>query len=106
MNPNPYLAVAVPYPLKHRPQWPIGAAVGKTLVSSALIDRVVAGLKRRLVETPVGFKWFSPGLLDGGFCFGGEESALFVGVLDHQVKDLHQELNGLKVEIGTRQKSF
>ncbi len=75
MNPNHYLAVAIHYLLTHRPQWPASAAVGKTLVSSALIDRVVVGLRRRLVETPVGFKWFSPGLLDGGCCFGGEESA-------------------------------
>lgn len=75
MNPNHYLAVAIHYLLAHRPQWPATAAVGKTLVSSALIDRVVAGLDRRLVEVPVGFKWFSQGLLDGGFCFGGEESA-------------------------------
>ncbi len=75
MNPNHYLAVAIHYLLTHRPQWPLTAAVGKTLVSSALIDRVVAGLARRLVEVPVGFKWFSAGLLDGGFCFGGEESA-------------------------------
>ncbi|HUX24914.1 MAG TPA: phosphoglucomutase (alpha-D-glucose-1,6-bisphosphate-dependent) [Burkholderiales bacterium] len=75
MNPNHYLAVAIHYLLTHRAQWPASAAVGKTLVSSALIDRVVAGLKRRLVETPVGFKWFSAGLLDGSFCFGGEESA-------------------------------
>ncbi|MGP1678421.1 MAG: phosphoglucomutase, alpha-D-glucose phosphate-specific, partial [Burkholderiales bacterium] len=70
-----YLAVAIHYLLMHRPQWPETAAVGKTLVSSALIDRVVAGLGRRLVEVPVGFKWFSAGLLDGSFCFGGEESA-------------------------------
>ncbi|MBE0612502.1 MAG: alpha-D-glucose phosphate-specific phosphoglucomutase [Burkholderiales bacterium] len=75
MNPNHYLAVAIHYLLTHRPQWPATAAVGKTLVSSALIDRVVAGLDRRLIETPVGFKWFSPGLLEGSFCFGGEESA-------------------------------
>ena len=75
MNPNHYLAVAIHYLLTHRPQWPATAAIGKTLVSSALIDRVVAGLDRRLVETPVGFKWFSPGLLEGSFCFGGEESA-------------------------------
>ncbi len=75
INPNHYLAVAIHYLLTHRPQWPATAAVGKTLVSSALIDRVVAGLKRRLVEVPVGFKWFSAGLLDGSFCFGGEESA-------------------------------
>jgi len=75
MNPNHYLAVAIHYLLTHRPQWPAAAAVGKTLVSSALIDRVVAGLARRLMEVPVGFKWFSGGLLDGGLCFGGEESA-------------------------------
>ena len=75
MNPNHYLAVAIHYLLTHRPQWPATAAVGKTLVSSALIDRVVAGLGRRLIEAPVGFKWFSQGLLDGGICFGGEESA-------------------------------
>jgi phosphoglucomutase len=75
MNPNHYLAVAIAYLLAHRPDWPTGAAVGKTLVSSAMIDRVVAGLGRRLVEVPVGFKWFSAGLLDGSFCFGGEESA-------------------------------
>ena len=75
MNPNHYLAVAIHYLLTHRPQWPEAAAVGKTLVSSALIDRVVAGLGRRMVEVPVGFKWFSAGLLEGSFCFGGEESA-------------------------------
>jgi phosphoglucomutase len=75
MNPNHYLAVAIDYLLTHRPQWPVGAAVGKTLVSSAMIDRVVAGLGRTMVEVPVGFKWFSQGLLEGGFCFGGEESA-------------------------------
>ena len=75
MNPNHYLAVAINYLLTHRPQWPATAAVGKTLVSSGLIDRVVAGLGRRLLEVPVGFKWFSGGLLDGSICFGGEESA-------------------------------
>lgn len=75
MNPNHFLAVAIHYLLTHRPQWAEAAAVGKTLVSSALIDRVVAGLGRRLIEVPVGFKWFSAGLANGMFCFGGEESA-------------------------------
>ncbi len=75
MNPNHYLAVAIRYLLTHRPQWPAQAAVGKTLVSSSLIDRVVSDLGRRLREVPVGFKWFVPGLLDGSCCFGGEESA-------------------------------
>ena len=75
MNPNHYLAVAIRYLLGHRPQWPAAAAVGKTLVSSILLDRVVAGSGRQLHEVPVGFKWFVPGLLDGSVCFGGEESA-------------------------------
>jgi phosphoglucomutase len=75
MNPNYYLAVAIRYLLSHRPSWPAHAAVGKTLVSSGLIDRVVAKLGRRLLEVPVGFKWFVPGLFDGSCCFGGEESA-------------------------------
>jgi len=75
MNPNHYLAVAVRYLLTHRPQWPSHATVGKTLVSSSMIDRVVAKLGRRLTEVPVGFKWFVPGLADGSCCFGGEESA-------------------------------
>jgi phosphoglucomutase len=75
MNPNHYLAVAIRYLLTHRPQWPSHAAVGKTLVSSAMIDRVVAKLGRRLAEVPVGFKWFVSGLFDGSLCFGGEESA-------------------------------
>jgi phosphoglucomutase len=75
MNPNHYLAVAVRYLLGHRPRWPAGAAVGKTLVSSAMIDRVTAAAGRKLLEVPVGFKWFVPGLLDGSLCFGGEESA-------------------------------
>jgi phosphoglucomutase len=75
MNPNHYLAVAIHYLLTHRPQWPGHVAVGKTLVSSSMIDRVVNKLGRRLCEVPVGFKWFVPGLFDGSFCFGGEESA-------------------------------
>lgn len=75
MNPNHYLAVAISYLFTHRPQWPAGTSVGKTIVSSGMIDRVTAGLKRRLVEVPVGFKWFVDGLLDGTLGFGGEESA-------------------------------
>jgi phosphoglucomutase len=75
MNPNHYLAVAIHYLLSNRPQWNKAAAVGKTLVSSSLIDRVVEKLGRKLFEVPVGFKWFSPGLFDGSVCFGGEESA-------------------------------
>jgi phosphoglucomutase len=75
MNPNHYLAVAIQYLLTHRPKWPAGAAVGKTLVSSSMIDRVVSRLGRKLMEVPVGFKWFAPGLFDGSCCFGGEESA-------------------------------
>jgi len=75
MNPNHYLAVAIHYLLTNRPRWASGVAVGKTLVSSGMIDRVVARLGRRLFETPVGLKWFVPGLLDGSLCFGGEESA-------------------------------
>ncbi len=75
MNPNHYLAVAINYLFQHRPQWGADVAVGKTLVSSAMIDRVVADLGRKLVEVPVGFKWFVDGLHDGSFGFGGEESA-------------------------------
>lgn len=75
MNPNHYLSVAISYLLTHRPDWPATAAVGKTLVSSSMIDRVVGKLGRRLNEVPVGFKWFAPGLFDGTVCFGGEESA-------------------------------
>jgi phosphoglucomutase len=75
MNPNHYLAVAIDYLLSQRPMWPASAVVGKTLVSSSMIDRVVAKRRRRLSETPVGFKWFAPGLFDGSCCFGGEESA-------------------------------
>src|SRR5690349_7774397 len=75
MNPNHYLAVAISYLLTHRPQWRNTVAVGKTLVSSSMIDRVVKQLGRQLREVPVGFKWFVPGLVDGSYCFGGEESA-------------------------------
>jgi phosphoglucomutase len=75
MNPNHFLAVAIRYLLSHRPEWPARAAVGKTLVSSGMIDRVVRILGRKLCEVPVGFKWFTPGLFDGSVCFGGEESA-------------------------------
>lgn len=75
LNPNHYLAVAINYLLTHRPQWNKNSAVGKTLVSSSIIDRVVGALGRKLMEVPVGFKWFAPGLADGSVCFGGEESA-------------------------------
>lgn len=75
MNPNHYLAVAIEYLATHRPQWGPGAAIGKTLVSSTMIDRVVESLGRTLWEVPVGFKWFVPGLIDGSVAFGGEESA-------------------------------
>ena len=75
MNPNHYLAVAIEYLYTHRPGWRADAAIGKTLVSSTMIDRVADGLGRRLWEVPVGFKWFVPGLLDGSVAFGGEESA-------------------------------
>jgi phosphoglucomutase len=75
MNPNHYLAVAIQYLLANRPRWPHTAVVGKTLVSSSMIDRAVSDAGRVLWEVPVGFKWFSPGLFDGSCCFGGEESA-------------------------------
>ena len=75
LNPNHYLAVAIDYLYRHRDNWPAAAAVGKTLVSSSMIDRVAEGLDRELLEVPVGFKWFVPGLLDGSVAFGGEESA-------------------------------
>jgi phosphoglucomutase len=75
MNPNHFLAVAIEYLFSHRPEWSSAAGVGKTMVSSSIIDRVVADLGRPLIEVPVGFKWFVPGLLDGSLGFGGEESA-------------------------------
>jgi len=75
MNPNHYLAVAIDYLYTHRPQWREDAAIGKTLVSSSIIDGVAAKHGRRLWEVPVGFKWFVPGLVDGSVAFGGEESA-------------------------------
>ncbi|MFF9087594.1 phosphoglucomutase (alpha-D-glucose-1,6-bisphosphate-dependent) [Streptomyces sp. NPDC014991] len=75
MNPNHYLAVAISYLYRHREQWPAGAGIGKTLVSSTMIDRVAADLGRQLVEVPVGFKWFVDGLVSGALGFGGEESA-------------------------------
>ena len=75
MNPNHYLAVAIEYLLRHREQWSKNSRIGKTLVSSSMIDRVVEKAGRTLAEVPVGFKWFAPGLFDGSFCFGGEESA-------------------------------
>jgi phosphoglucomutase len=75
LAPNHYLAVAIRYLLEHRPQWRKEAAIGKTVVTSQMIDRVTAKLGRKLYEVPVGFKWFVDGLLDGSLCFGGEESA-------------------------------
>ncbi len=75
MNPNAFLAVAIQYLFGHRQQWPTGAGIGKTLVSSSLIDKVAGKLERRLMEVPVGFKWFVPGLMDSSIGFGGEESA-------------------------------
>jgi phosphoglucomutase len=75
MNPNHYLSVAIWYLFQNRPSWPAHAAIGKTLVSSSIIDKVAAKIGRRLCEVPVGFKWFVPGLLDGSIGFGGEESA-------------------------------
>jgi phosphoglucomutase len=75
MNPNHFLAVAIEYLVANRPLWTPSVTVGKTVVSSTMIDRVVNGSGRRLSEVPVGFKWFAPGLFDGSLCFGGEESA-------------------------------
>jgi phosphoglucomutase len=75
MNPNHFLAASIDYLYRNRPQWRADAAVGKTMVSSSIINRVVADLGRKLIEVPVGFKWFVPGLIDGSVAFGGEESA-------------------------------
>jgi phosphoglucomutase len=75
LNPNHYLAVAIDYLFRNRPRWKADAGIGKTLVSSSMIDRVAVDLRRRLLEVPVGFKWFVDGLLDGSLGFGGEESA-------------------------------
>jgi phosphoglucomutase len=75
MNPNHFLAASIDYLFRHRPEWSHAAAVGKTMVSSSIINRVVADLGRKLIEVPVGFKWFVPGLIDGSVGFGGEESA-------------------------------
>ncbi len=124
LSPNHYLAVAIDYLLAHRPRWPAHAAVGKTLVSSSLIDRVVERLGRRLWEVPVGFKWFVPGLFDGSCCFGGEESAgasflrqdgtvwatdkdgLIMGLLSAEItartsKDPGEHYRALEAELGT-----
>src|SRR4029453_16230715 len=75
LNPNHYLPVAIRFLATHRPGWPADAVIGKTLVSSSMIDRVASDLGRRVLEVPVGFKWFVSGLFDGSCCFGGEESA-------------------------------
>jgi phosphoglucomutase len=75
MNPNHFLAASIDYLFRNRPEWSSSAAVGKTMVSSSIINRVVADLGRKLIEVPVGFKWFVPGLIDGSVGFGGEESA-------------------------------
>jgi len=124
LSPNHYLAVAIRYLLAHRARWPAHAAVGKTLVSSSLIDRVVERLGRRLWEVPVGFKWFVPGLFDGSCCFGGEESAgasflrqdgtvwatdkdgLIMGLLSAEItarteKDPGEHYRALEAELGT-----
>jgi len=89
MNPNHYLAVAIEYLFTHRPGWSAEAGIGKTLVSSSMIDRVAAGIERRLVEVPVGFKWFVDGLMDGSLGFGGEESA-GASFLDKQATIRHR----------------
>ncbi len=94
MNPNHYLAVAIQYLYSHRSDWPASAAVGKTLVSSSMIDKVAADIGRALLEVPVGFKWFVPGLLDGSVGFGGEESA-GASFLDKQGKPWTTDKDGI-----------
>lgn len=94
MNPNHYLAVAIEYLFSHRPNWSAQAGIGKTLVSSSMIDRVAQGLGRKLVEVPVGFKWFVPGLVSGELGFGGEESA-GASFLDKQGQTWSTDKDGL-----------
>lgn len=94
MNPNHYLAVAIDYLFSHRPHWSAQAGIGKTLVSSSMIDRVAQGLGRKLVEVPVGFKWFVPGLVNGELGFGGEESA-GASFLDKQGQTWSTDKDGL-----------
>lgn len=94
MNPNHYLAVAIDYLFSHRPNWSAQAGIGKTLVSSSMIDRVAQGLGRKLVEVPVGFKWFVPGLVNGELGFGGEESA-GASFLDKQGQTWSTDKDGL-----------
>ena len=124
MNPNHYLATSIAYLFEHRPQWLATSAIGKTIVSSAIIDRVAGKIGRKVVETPVGFKWFVDGLRDGSFGFGGEESAgasflrrdggvwttdkdgLIMGLLAAEMtavtgRDPSQSFNGLTDELGT-----
>ncbi len=98
MNPNHYLAVAISYLFAHRPAWHAGTAVGKTLVSSTLIDKVVGAMGRRLHEVPVGFKWFVPGLLDGSLGFGGEESA-GASFLRHDGRAFTTDKDGLILDL-------
>jgi phosphoglucomutase len=98
LNPNHYLAVAISYLFTHRPEWPKQAAIGKTLVSSAIIDRIAASLGRPLKETPVGFKWFVEGLMDGSFGFGGEESA-GASFLDRQGRTWTTDKDGLLLNL-------
>lgn len=94
MNPNHYLAVAIQYLFTHRPNWSVQAGVGKTLVSSSMIDRVAHSIGRTLIEVPVGFKWFVPGLVDGSLGFGGEESA-GASFLDKQGQTWSTDKDGL-----------